>query len=416
MYSICIVERVLYVLYSYREVPLQATSNNKPNQLSFITTFPLEGKVYKESIFTVSVREGLTLDSPHRPHISVKKIPTRTHRHQHCCRKMTTDAADEAGGEIVYSSETAAISIRPPPIFQKEDNKDQQELVSEASVPVEQAFEIFAGKLYPVPGYSTSLTQGTDTTETPLQRLGRLQHEILEVESDLSPSQDPEILVLISKLKGKLEKQQQAASYSHQKDIFSQQISTSSTDNDSGSGGDSLTKEDSYVLLQRIERMEKLVGSSLLSSSTSNSLMDRLIELESQATKLSDTQMEILSKKAKVIRQDLEAASKARNKLTSLSRAEDTKSITEIYDEMSQLQGMTAHLPALVERLRILSQLHQDSTSWSQRLVVTEEAAGQLQNQMASIESSLTTLETTLRENAEQLTENIKILEEKHGK
>ena len=308
----------------------------------------------------------------------------------------TEHAADEAGGEVVYSSDGLAALPRPPAIPAKasegSDGLDTKEYSAE------EAFEVFSGKVYPSEGGSNyKLWQ-----ESPLQRLGRLQRELAELEQDVA-SDDSAVQTAVQDLKSRLQK----TKLSNQQEL-TQKITSSVNQGTTITTPPAAVESTSDVDL-RLKRLEEAIGSS---RSSEASLMDRLTRIEESVAKLDDTQLEALTKKAKVIRQDLEAATKARNKLmSSLSRSEDSKSITELYDQMVQLQGLSSHLPALTQRLQVLAHQHQDSATWATRLRAMEEAANSMQSQMTTLEQALDKMQLGLQENTFQMAENMKALD-----
>jgi Dynamitin len=120
-----------------------------------------------------------------------------------------------------------------------------------------------------------------------------------------------------------------------------------------------------------------------------------------------------LQKKAKVIRQDLEAAAKARTKLQQHhggGNSEDTKRIAALYDQLQSLQGVSHCLPVLAERLETLAISHSQAASHQVRVRAMEQTVGQLQGQMLSIEATLAALEASMKENAAALQASISSL------
>jgi hypothetical protein len=88
--------------------------------------------------------------------------------------------------------------------------------------------------------------------------------------------------------------------------------------------------------------------------------------------------MEQTAKKAKVIRADLEAASKAGNKLTATYKKEDSKMILQLHQQMTELEGLSGYLPSLANRLQQLVGLHVQASTFLTRLETLECSANQL--------------------------------------
>jgi small-conductance mechanosensitive channel len=112
---------------------------------------------------------------------------------------------------------------------------------------------------------------------------------------------------------------------------------------------------------------------------------------------------------------DLEAASKARSKLTSSSSSADNKTISELHAQLIQLEGLSEHLPALTHRLQQLAHLHVGAANFSSRLTQSEESLAKIQGSLANLELSLTKVEQSMVENVLTMDANLKKLEERLG-
>jgi Tfp pilus assembly protein PilO len=113
------------------------------------------------------------------------------------------------------------------------------------------------------------------------------------------------------------------------------------------------------------------------------------------------------------VRQDLEAASKARHKLSLTSKAEDTKTITELHDQMTRLQGLSAYLPSLVQRLAALAVQHRNAATVQAQWQSTQATVQSLQSQVAAMETALTHMERHLQETATSVASSLASLEER---
>mmetsp|Transcript_25605 Transcript_25605/g.48490 ORF Transcript_25605/g.48490 Transcript_25605/m.48490 type:complete len:352 (-) Transcript_25605:31-1086(-) len=349
---------------------------------------------------------------------------------------MSGDAADEAAGEEIFSSDgrEPTVVISPPPLKKpSEEEEDGKAFLETTGMSAEEAFEVFAGKIYPIKAASAKTsTRSASGVETPWQRLARLQREAEELEKDLAPAdgsstETNSLLEGVRKLQGRLSQPATVTSSSSSvwQERLTQQVADSTafltgiSSVGSMEGGSVPAPSSADVVTNvdweaRIRKLEKLVGTGV-GIYESHSLLERLTVLEHAASKLSEKDLEVAMKKAKVIRQDLEAASKARNKLISSrdANAESSKSIAALHDQMTQLQGLTMLLPALTQRLQALATQHSQATTWTQRLVATEQQAGHLQTATAKIDDSLKQLEESLQATADQMTENMKALDAK---
>jgi hypothetical protein len=120
----------------------------------------------------------------------------------------------------------------------------------------------------------------------------------------------------------------------------------------------------------------------------------------------------LLTSHAYITSADLEAASKARSKLTSASSAADNKTIIALHDQMMQLQGVSHHLPALVQRLQQLAHIHVQSAHFSSRLSTAEQGLQEMSSSVKNLQECLQKVETSMLENITTMQENMKIFEE----
>ena len=116
-------------------------------------------------------------------------------------------AADEAAGEEIFTSDgrEPPIVTSPPPIPQQSTPTDDA-LLETTGLSAQQAFEVFAGKVYPMRGVGAAVKSGAP--ETPWQRLARLQMEAQELEADLKGAEaattEPTLLQAVRDLQGRL--------------------------------------------------------------------------------------------------------------------------------------------------------------------------------------------------------------------
>lgn len=299
-------------------------------------------------------------------------------------------AADQAGGEIIYADDglEPLAPVQPPPHIQ------QDVFDSDNNRTAEQAFEVFADKM---------------SHESPLQRLKRFQTELEQLQQELSGSNETstvsmeQIQVLQEQLQQtRLLHSQRAEKLSSSMDRAVQDVRGSSSEVKADADA---AKHDPHCLEQRLKRLEAFVGRN------QSVLLERLEVLEKR--NLDNKQVDALQRKAKTIRQDLEAAAKARTKLNVNSSNVDNRTLTELYDSLQQVQGFIPHLPALVQRLHALSAQHNDASTWAARLAAAEAVAAVLQQQLGSAELAVTQLEQNMQENLQQMQANVKSLEGK---
>ena len=333
--------------------------------------------------------------------------------------------ADHAGGgkEVVYSSEGADIPPISFPVQTKHVEIDESELI-----PPEQAFQIFANKLYAVNPYSNKKALNdaalTQSNESPLVRMSRLKSELEALENDCS-SQDYSLFQdQLAKMKEQLhilsssQQQKQTgltssidSSVAALKDVYS-------VDATPAAALPLADGQNAALLHNRIHRLEKILGGNVGVSGDQVSLVTRVHALEQLLSKVDDKKLDLLQKRSKVIRQDLEAAAKARSKLSSstiggTSSSDDSKTITTLYDGLQSLNSMSEHLPILSSRLQALALQHADAATRTARFKAVEQMTSDLSKQVQSIETALTSLDKSMKENAILMQTNVQALEER---
>jgi len=344
-----------------------------------------------------------------------------------------TDPADEAGGEVVYCSDgLLPIPITKPPEIKSVKPVDGEDELCSEEVSPQAAFEMFQGKLYSTQRTSVSPIL---SNETPVARLARLQQEIAQVEAELSTTSsgsgrdfDEQLVALATTLKTQLATITSSTRVLEHDDLtrlIRQQLDSLKTaTSDSPPTADTGVIYELYgnatnpttTLEDRLLRLERAVGSHSTTSSTTSStktLLQRLEEMESIVKTVDATTLEQTTNKAKVIRADLEAASKARNKLTATYKKEDSKMIQQLHTQLVELEGLSDYLPALVERLQQLASLHVQAGTFASRLEALETSANQLATSVAHVEGTMEQLSTNLTQNLTTMEGNLKALDDR---
>eukprot|EP00934_Nitzschia_sp_Nitz4_P007558 Nitzschia sp. Nitz4//scaffold255_size41878//18177//19328//NITZ4_007403-RA/size41878-processed-gene-0.13-mRNA-1//1//CDS//3329544365//7548//frame0 len=376
-----------------------------------------------------------------------------------------TDPADEAGGEVVYSSDgLAPASIAKPPAVpgSAAASTEDDVLDSEALSP-QLAFEIFQGKLYSSKsGSGGAAKKGAAASllmnpETPLERLARLQQEVDELQAQWTSTTansgrdfDEQLLALASTLKSQLQSMQ-ANNHATEQDALTRLIrqqldslkqgeAASATDAAGTASADTPTglvyelygtsAVPTSSLQERLLTLESFVGSSQQpppasqpasssskssASSSAKTLWHRLEALESLVQSVDATTMEQTTTRAKVIRADLEAASKARNKLISAYKKEDSQCIQQLHQQMLELEGLSAYLPALLERLQQLAGLHVQASTFATRLEALETSTNQVEATLGQMETSVDQLTQNFATNLATLEANLQSLDQRLG-
>lgn len=337
--------------------------------------------------------------------------------------------ADQAGGEkeVVYSSDgsdSTKVTFPPNVGNAQTHSGGEQDVITTEGIKPESAFEVFSGKFFAT---SNNNKKGYSTlSESPLQRLGRIQQELNELQDFVTTSGSDNEVAGFSKQVGALRDQWSLLSDAQSKQnerliatIDSSIAGLSSPDKNQVQSKTSTIPAISTIsnLEERLKKLELAIGSGSVST---GSVVDRIKKLENLQSKLDSKQADQLQKKAKVIRQDLEAASKARNKLmtatagsSSMVGVEDSKTIAALYDQLQSLSGISDHLPILAQRLQVLAQQHTSASTWDTRLHATESVLGTMETHVSAIESAIQNLETSVQQNANQMKTNVQALDER---
>ncbi|MGK3738413.1 MAG: hypothetical protein ACI90V_005260 [Bacillariaceae sp.] len=386
----------------------------------------------------------------------------------------TTTSIDEtSGGEIIYSDAgLEPVNPTKPPIVHQQQQQSAGDSSAESVLNSDQispqaAFEIFQGKIYSasIPTSSSNNTNSNAAASSsgaggdessPLERLARLQQEVTALEAELKMTAaadsgrafDEQVVQLATDLKNRLVATS-SAHVTEQDDLTRliheqlQNIQKKDATASAAAAADGVASlpqtglvyelygnatNPTTTMEERLLNLERLLGnsqqqnasSSSSSSSQTNStstnhksLLHRLEEMETLVATVDSTTLEKTATKAKVIRADLEAASKARNKLTATYKKEDSKMIQQLYQQMVDLEGLGSYLPSLVERLQQLSHLHRQASTFGTRLQELERGTTQVEATVVQLEDGMTTLQTTIVQNIAAMENNLQELDKK---
>ena len=179
------------------------------------------------------------------------------------------------------------------------------------------------------------------------------------------------------------------------------------------------------ALEERLRNLELAVGSTSHAHSTSaaggvdgdgRSILERVREAEALVREVDASAIDRLAARAKVVRADLEAAARAKSKLssssssssaTSRSGGDDARTVSELHAAMLELDGVSAHLPALISRLVELSGLHSSAADFGTRLGAAEKALVRSEATLASVEEALSRMEGGWKENVGVVERNV---------
>jgi len=309
----------------------------------------------------------------------------------------SVDGADEAGGEV-YSSDglPPLVSPRIPRILLEADGKcNHDDLLDSGNfVDVDTATALF----------TTKPREGTK------EKFARLQMEISQLKNEV---RNEDLSKLAADLSSRLGTGVKAGDDLTQLlDEYSKR-NTKKKPEQTGMvyelyGG---TVISSSNIEERLLKLEEVIG-----SPSNKPLMARLEELENKMKRVDDKALEDAATRAKLIRSDLEAASKARSKLSTSSSSNDNKAITELHSQLIQLEGISSHLPALTDRLQQLAHLHVNGVNFCSRLTEAETSLSTIQGTLASVEKAVEKIEQGTIQDIKTMDSNLQKLEERMAK
>ena len=253
--------------------------------------------------------------------------------------------ADQAGGEAIFSSDGLAPIPKPPAPksrYSKNDNEDGLDDGGSHNMNPLQAFEVFAGTVFPTKPNESSSSIGIPRRriggESRLESLARIESELKALELDVAASSsggdetsevDPNVRAerdLMQQLSQRLVQLSTTTSSNVQQrhlDLNSivqsqvqqlketkQNTTTDATpppkeevvyelySNKDGGGADTMTPQQ----LQRLERLEQCLGPLSSGGISSLSLLERLAKAEDTLTSIEPSSLDLAASRAKVIR------------------------------------------------------------------------------------------------------------------
>ena len=161
---------------------------------------------------------------------------------------------------------------------------------------------------------------------------------------------------------------------------------------------------------ERLRRLEDAVGAP--PDGGTRSIVERVERAERLAREADPHEVDRLASKAKVIRSDLEAAARARAKLSKgAAGSDDARAVAELHSLLTELDGVSSHLPAMAGRLADLAVLHGSAADFSSRLSAAEAAVSASEAVLASVEAAVTSMESNWTENLSVIQENVERLD-----
>lgn len=166
---------------------------------------------------------------------------------------------------------------------------------------------------------------------------------------------------------------------------------------------------------ERLRRLEDAVGAA--PDGGTPSILERVERAERLVRETDPREVDRLASKAKVIRSDLEAAARARAKLSAArggkgaAGSDDAKAVAELHSLLTDLDGISSHLPAMARRLSDLAVLHGSAADFSSRLTAAESALSASEAVLSSVEAAVTAMESNWKENLSVIEKNVERLD-----
>ena len=202
------------------------------------------------------------------------------------------------------------------------------------------------------------------------------------------------------------------------------ELYSSSSLSSSGAGADSSSLE------SRLSSLERVVYSPTTSASvspapppSSRPLLQRLSSAEAILSRLDRSAVDSLAATARLLRDDLAAASRSREKLASSSSSRapaavgavgaspDGADVRALLERFAALQGVSSQLPNITSRLRTLQGLHAEAGGFAARLAEVEGEVRGAALTVGACEQALMDMEKGLVENLSTLENNVKKIE-----
>mmetsp|Transcript_25366 Transcript_25366/g.50547 ORF Transcript_25366/g.50547 Transcript_25366/m.50547 type:complete len:382 (+) Transcript_25366:126-1271(+) len=314
------------------------------------------------------------------------------------------------------------------------------------------AFEMFAGKTFdvpiallrppPNPGKAGITSPAAAGAETPMMRLTRLQREVSELEADLSaggPSGDTESNGIIRRARDLVGRLRQAgtdeAGGGDVAALLRRKVATVAPGATETKGAPAASPTGGGVTYElygggatdgaggagrsadaRISALEKLVGvqaGRVVGAAGGAGLAERIAKVERVVASVDSAQLDAAAVKARVVRADLEAAARARSKMSPVGDIADAKKVIALHAALVDVEDVLDQLPDISERLRQLSTLHTVAADFSSRLVAAEGAAADAARTIAEVEEAIEVVGKSCAENAMMVEKNVAGFEER---
>jgi hypothetical protein len=134
--------------------------------------------------------------------------------------------------------------------------------------------------------------------------------------------------------------------------------------------------------------------------------------LEEQLETLNEDKLDRVSKRLQTVNEELTAVLKFKEDAHLTADAK----VAELYQLCHQWEAAAPALPHLLERLRILKVVHDESAAFAARLAALEQQQIELRAMLTQCTEAMASLRRFMLENIETMRTNMEYLEAKHGK
>jgi hypothetical protein len=158
----------------------------------------------------------------------------------------------------------------------------------------------------------------------------------------------------------------------------------------------------------RIIQLEAAVGSPV---APFPSVTAGIAALEEQLATLNEEKLDRVSKRLQSVNEELAAVLKFKDDAHLTADAK----VAELYQLCHQWEAAAPALPHLLERLRILKVVHEESAGFAARLAALEQQQIELREMLSQCTEAMASLRKFMLENMETMRTNMEYLEAKHG-
>lgn len=348
----------------------------------------------------------------------------------------------QRGSEQIFESVAPAPVARAPSLSQERpiERVTSNDIITTTISP-DQAYEIFQGKFF---GILKAKERETITTESPTEKLARIQVELQQLSVDIDKtarSKDKNKPVdgnLSATIKANADRLAEQALQLSVHPLLSDSATSSAIDarvkeimtsinNPTKPTTATPTLREEMTVNKRLALLESVLGSAsnvldveavhgVTPKNKVFPLADAIIAMEQRLALLDENNLDLLKNRTKALKIELEAVSKMSQSPQALAEqkmaAESAwRKVSELHDKLKALETVVDDLPELVVRLKSLEEIHQAAGSFTQRVTEMEAAALNIDKQLASNRELLESAKKAMKDSAAAMQANVSDVE-----